>query len=154
MSLNKLGDVLVEQGDLPGAKLRYQESLEIRKRLSAADPSSASLPRDVSVSLNNLGDVLVAQGDLAGAKLRYQESLEIRQRLSAADPSSASLQRDLSVSLNKLGDVLVGACWSGGGPGGRRRVRGEPEVAERLANRTPAAPRRSGCWCRRSGMFR
>ena len=50
-NLIKLGDVLVAQGDLAGAKQRYQESLEIHKRLSAADPSSASLRRDVSVSL-------------------------------------------------------------------------------------------------------
>ena len=107
-----LGDVLVAQGDLAGAKQRYQESLEIRKRLSAADPSSASLQRDVSLSLNKLGDVLVAQGDLAGAKQRYQESLEIRKRLSAADPSSASLQRDVTASLWRLAGIAgSGVSW-------------------------------------------
>ena len=43
VSLERLGDVLVEQGDLAGAKQRHQESLETRTRLAAADPSSASV---------------------------------------------------------------------------------------------------------------
>ena len=43
--------MLKEQGDLGGARARYQESLELIKRLAAADPSSASLQRDVWVSL-------------------------------------------------------------------------------------------------------
>jgi hypothetical protein len=57
VSLTKLGDVLVAQGDLAGAKQRYQESAEILKRLSAADPSSARLQRDVSVSLWKLAGI-------------------------------------------------------------------------------------------------
>ena len=68
MSLDKLGDVLVTQGDLAGARTRYQQSLDIRERLASADPSSASLRRDVSVSLDELGDVLVAQGDSTSAR--------------------------------------------------------------------------------------
>jgi tetratricopeptide (TPR) repeat protein len=112
VALNELGDVLVAQGDLVGAKQRYQESLEIDKRLSEADRSSASLQRDVSVSLEKLGNVLVAQGDLAGATLRYQESLGIAKRMSAADPSSASLQRDVWVSLWKLAGIKdSGVTW-------------------------------------------
>ncbi len=102
VALNELGDVLVAQGDLAGARGLYQESLAIGQRLSAADPSSAERQRDVSVSLNKLGDVLVAQGDLAGARGLYQESLAIRQRLAAADPSSAERQRDVLSSMWRL----------------------------------------------------
>ena len=54
VSLNKFGDVLVEQGDLGGARGRYQESLEMRKRLAAANPSSATLQRDVLISMVRL----------------------------------------------------------------------------------------------------
>ena len=98
--------MLVEQGDLGGARGRYQESLEIRKHLTSADASSATLQRDVSVSLDRLGDILVAQSDLIEARGRYQKSLEIRKRLAAAAPSSAALQRDLIVSLVKLSEIL------------------------------------------------
>ena len=48
---NEEGDIAVEQGDLGAARARYQESLELRKRLAAADPSSASLQRDLWVSM-------------------------------------------------------------------------------------------------------
>ena len=70
VSLTKLGDVLVAQGELAGARQRYQESLDIDRRLAAADVSSVAFQRDVSVSLIKLGDVLVAQGDLGGARAR------------------------------------------------------------------------------------
>jgi tetratricopeptide (TPR) repeat protein len=102
VALNELGDVLIAQGDLAAARVRFQDSLVIAQRLAAADPSSASLQRDVSVSLDKLGDVLIAQGDLAAARVRFQDSLVIRQRLAAADPSSASLQRDVVVSMWRL----------------------------------------------------
>ena len=117
VSLNELGDVLIAQGDLGGARGRYQEGLDIFKRLAAADPSSAALQRDVGASLNKLGNVLVAQGDLVKARERYQESSDILTRLAAADASSAALQRDVSVSLNKLGDVLVAQGDLGGARG-------------------------------------
>ena len=102
VALDALANVLVAQGDLAAARRLYQESLDIDKRLAAADPSSAERQRDVSVSLVKLGDVLVAQGDLAAARRLYQESLEIAKRLAAADPSSAARQRDAWSSMWRL----------------------------------------------------
>lgn len=95
------------QRDRSTARARFQQSLDLRRRLAASDPSSASLQRDVSVSLNKLGDVLVSPGDLSGARARFQESLDLIKRLATSDLSSASLQRDASFSLKKLGDVLI-----------------------------------------------
>lgn len=54
VALNDFGDIAVAQGDLAGAARVYQESLDIRRRLSAANPSSAALARDVGVSLAKL----------------------------------------------------------------------------------------------------
>jgi tetratricopeptide (TPR) repeat protein len=106
-SLNKLGDVLMAQGDLGGALRAYKEGLTIDRALAAADPSSAEARRDVLVSLNKIGDVLVAPGDLGGGLKAYQEGLAIARALAAADPSSTETERDVMVSLNKIGDVLV-----------------------------------------------
>lgn len=39
------------QGDLAAARVFYEESLDIGKRLAAADPSSAERQRDVWVSM-------------------------------------------------------------------------------------------------------
>jgi predicted lipid-binding transport protein (Tim44 family) len=44
VSLNKVGDVLVAQGDLAGARARFEQSLAIRQRLAAADPSFDGAP--------------------------------------------------------------------------------------------------------------
>ncbi len=101
-ALDEEGTIAVAQGDLVGAQARFQESLELIKRLAAADPSSARLQCDVSVCLSKVGDVLVAQGDLVGARARFQESLELIKRLAAADPSSARLQRDVWASMWRL----------------------------------------------------
>ena len=70
MSLEKLGNVLVAQGDLAGARSRYQDSLDIRKRLAAADPSSASLQRDVWVSMGKLAS-------MAGTGVTWQQVVDV-----------------------------------------------------------------------------
>jgi predicted protein tyrosine phosphatase len=51
VALVEEGTIAEAQGDLEGARVRYQESLEIAKRLAAKDPSSASLARDVWLSM-------------------------------------------------------------------------------------------------------
>ena len=103
--LDRIGDVLRSRNDLDGALKNYQEGLDIRRRLMAADPSHAERARDVSVSVNKIGDVLRSRNDLDGALKNYQEGLDISRRLMAADPSHAERARDVAVSLSKLGQV-------------------------------------------------
>ena len=107
VSHDRIGDVLVAQGNLPGALAAYQASLATRARLAAADTGNAGWQRDLSVSHDNIGDVLVAQGNLPGALVAFGQSHAIFARLAAADAGNAGWQRDLSVSHNKIGDVLV-----------------------------------------------
>ena len=63
MSYDKVGDVLVAQGNLPEALKSYRDSLAIAERLAKADPGNAGWQRDLSVSYNKVGDVQVAQGN-------------------------------------------------------------------------------------------
>ncbi len=65
-ALSELGDVLSVTENVDAAEKVYSKSLEIARRLAAADPSHAERARDVSVSVNKIGDVLVARDDLAG----------------------------------------------------------------------------------------
>ena len=67
MSYNKIGDVLVAQGNLAEALTSFRDGLAIRDRLAQADPGNAGWQRDLSVSYNKIGDVLKAQGNLAEA---------------------------------------------------------------------------------------
>ena len=105
--------MLLLAGDLAVARERYEASLELRRALSAANPSSAEAKRDEAASLIKLGDVLVQAGDLAGARERYEASLELARALSASNPSSAEPKRDLAVSYERLGKVALasGEMW-------------------------------------------
>jgi tetratricopeptide (TPR) repeat protein len=105
VSVSKLGDVQLQQGESAAALASYQEALGISRRLSAVDPSSVQARRDLSLSLIKLGDVQLEQGGREAALASYEEALRVRRRLAEADPSSAVAQRDLAVALIKLGDV-------------------------------------------------
>jgi tetratricopeptide (TPR) repeat protein len=55
--LNGRGDVLVAQGDGPGALAAYQASLAIREGLAKRDPANTGWQVDVAVSCSNLGSL-------------------------------------------------------------------------------------------------
>ena len=105
VSLNKIGDVLLCQGQTDAALERYQQGLEHREALLASDPGSAQARRDVSVSFDRIGDVLVRQGQTDAALERYQQGLEHREVLLARDPGSAEARRDVWVSYWKLAET-------------------------------------------------
>ena len=105
VSHNMIGDVLVAQGDGPGALAVYRKSLAIREALAARDPANTEWQRDLSVSYIKIGDVLKAQGDGPGALAVYRKSLAIREALAARDPANAEWQRDLIVSNVKLSEA-------------------------------------------------
>lgn len=57
ISLNNVGDVLLQQDNLEDARSHYAESLEIRRRVQATDESSQVAKIDVAQSLLRLADV-------------------------------------------------------------------------------------------------
>jgi tetratricopeptide (TPR) repeat protein/energy-coupling factor transporter ATP-binding protein EcfA2 len=102
-SLDRLGDVQLQQGDSKGALGSYQESVKVCRKLAAADPTNVQAQLDLSVALNKLGDVELQQGGTKAALGSYQESVKVCRKLAAADLANAQVQRDLAVSLQKLG---------------------------------------------------
>jgi Flp pilus assembly protein TadD len=104
--LEQEGDRLLAQGNLGAAKAKYEDRLQIAKKLARQDPGDSDWKRDLSVSYIKLGDVSQAQGDLNGAIAQYQSALEIAQKLAQQDPGNSGWQRDLSVSYDKIGLVL------------------------------------------------
>ena len=77
ISQNKIGDVLVAQGDGPGALVAYRRGLAIREALAARDPANTQWQTDVAVSC---------------AKARYARS---RTELGGAATLFASRKRGL-----------------------------------------------------------
>ncbi|MGE0645457.1 MAG: DUF4062 domain-containing protein [Nitrospira sp.] len=80
VSQNKIGDVLVAQGDGPGALTSFRKGLAIREGLAARDPANAQWQVDVAVSCAKLGTYT----GLAGSERRsyLQRGLKIQQDLS------------------------------------------------------------------------
>ncbi|MEM9567543.1 MAG: TIR domain-containing protein [Cyanobacteria bacterium P01_E01_bin.34] len=97
------GDVLVAQGDGPGALAAYQEGMKIREALAQRDPDNTEWQRDLSISHEKIGNVLVAQGDGPGALAAYQEDLKIREALAQRDPDNTQWQVDNAISCSKMG---------------------------------------------------
>jgi predicted negative regulator of RcsB-dependent stress response len=77
MSKNHIGNVLLAQGDSPGALSAYQEGLEIVEALVQRDPTNTQWQCDLAASKERIGDALVAQGDDPGALSAYQAGLDV-----------------------------------------------------------------------------
>jgi tetratricopeptide (TPR) repeat protein len=71
------GERLQAQGDLVGAKAKFEQRLHIIQKLVKSEPSNPVWGSDLSISYYRLGDVLQAQGDLNAAKAQYQSALEL-----------------------------------------------------------------------------
>jgi tetratricopeptide (TPR) repeat protein len=112
VSFLKLGDVLLAQGNLEGARRSFEQSLEVLQRLAAREPEHTGRQRDVSVSLERLGNVLGAQGNLEGARRSLEQSLELRQRLAAREPEHTGWQTDLILSQAKIASMLASGSAS------------------------------------------
>jgi hypothetical protein len=57
VSKNRIGDVLVAQGDGPGALAAYQAGLAIREGLAQRDPANTQWQVDVAISCGRLGSL-------------------------------------------------------------------------------------------------
>jgi tetratricopeptide (TPR) repeat protein len=99
-SLNSLGLVRYDQGELDGARVLHQRALAIREACLGPDHP------DTADSLNNLGMVLRDQGDLDGARVLYRRALAIREaHLGPDHPDTAWSLQFLGVVVHDQGDL-------------------------------------------------
>ena len=106
MSHNRIGDVLLAQGDGDGASAAYQAGLAIREPLARRDPGNTEWQRDLSVSHNKLA-MCCWRRATAGRPCCQPSRPGDREALARRDPGNTEWQRDLSVSHDKIGDVLL-----------------------------------------------
>ena len=134
MSYNKIGDVLVAQGDLPEALKAFRDSLAIRR------PSGQGRPRQRRLAARSVGVLREDRrraggaGQSAGGAESLPRQPRHRDRLAKADPGNAGWQRDLSVSYDKIGDVLVA---QGNLPEALKSFRDSLAITDRLAKADP-----------------
>ncbi len=105
VSLARIGDILLAQGDYGGAMRTYNESLALKEQLAVESPDDTQLLRNRSVTIEKLGDVFRLQGNSEEAQTRYSDSLDIIERLAKTDRSNASWQRDLLILNVKIGSA-------------------------------------------------
>jgi tetratricopeptide (TPR) repeat protein len=67
ISYERLGDLMLERGELAQAADFYRKALALRERL-AQDEANAQAQRDVSISYNKLGDLMRQRGELFQAE--------------------------------------------------------------------------------------
>jgi predicted negative regulator of RcsB-dependent stress response len=105
MSYNKIGDVMVAQGNLPEALQSYQADLAIADRLTQSDPGNAGWQRDLAVSHGNIARVLIQTGEKPGAREAFRKAQAIMQRLTALSPTNATWKDDLAYITAQLADL-------------------------------------------------
>ena len=104
----RIGDLLIEKGDLNGALERFKLRRDISSRLAGDHPGSDHWrQRELFVSYTKLGKVCLNQGKLADALNAFREGLAIAERLTHADPNNIQWQRDLSVAYAGIGDAFT-----------------------------------------------
>ncbi len=129
--LNNLSVDLSASGDEAEALDAVKESVEIRRRLAAAN--AARFEPDLAMSLNTLSNRLSESGDGAGALDAVREAVEIYSRLAAAD--AARFEPGLAVALNNLSAELSA---SGDEAGALDAVKESVEIRRRLATANAA----------------
>jgi tetratricopeptide (TPR) repeat protein len=72
-ALDNLATVLYEQGDLDGAKNKFEEAIEVGHKIG--------YQRGIAYDLFGLSEILRAEGDLNAARQKQEEALAIRNQL-------------------------------------------------------------------------
>lgn len=135
VSHDRIGEVLMAQGDGAGALAAYREGQAINEALAGSNPDDTKLQRDLAASHISIGDVLVAQGEGPNALTAFKRALEITEGLVAREPNSIKWQHDVAASHQRIGDVLIAQGDNTGALAALRQAHG---IAATLAELDPA----------------
>jgi len=103
---SRIGNVLLDEGQLDNALTEYRADLTAMLRLAAAHPDNIDYQINLSIAHDHTGDVLRDQGDLPGALEEYRAAATIDDKLLAPEPEDRYWQLDASIGHKKIGDVL------------------------------------------------
>ncbi len=106
MAIDPIGQIQLQSGDFPNARIAFNETQEILQRLAKRVPSDNEIKRLLGLSLSRMADIAVNDGDLYAAAALYDQDLAIATELYLAQPNDATAKRDLCVSLDRVGNML------------------------------------------------
>jgi tetratricopeptide (TPR) repeat protein len=96
VSYDRVGEMLVAQGNLPEALKSFRDGLAIRDRLAQADPGNAGWQRDLSVSYAKLANAYRTAGQLPQAREQLTAGRTIIARLTETYPDWSQWKKDLA----------------------------------------------------------
>lgn len=108
-SIDKMGKIHTELGDLVAAKQAYEIELELAQKRLATSPNSNQWMRNVAFAHGRLGELALRSGDRNTAQVSFSKRLEILRNLSLRFPSVTLFRRELSKSLQQSADLAFEA---------------------------------------------
>lgn len=105
VSVDKLGMVHTEVGNLIAARRAYEVELTLAKKRLAASPDNSQWMRNVAFAHGRLGELALRSGDRNTAQISFSKRLEILRNLSLRFPGATLFRRELSISLQQAADL-------------------------------------------------
>jgi len=103
-SHSRIGKLLEESGDVKGASLEYQLTLDLCKGVAGERPDDPQALRSLVQSLIAYGDLLSRSTDrIADTMASYEQALEFSRMQLKEDPSSVTVRRQILIALERIG---------------------------------------------------
>ena len=123
--LERLGDVMLQNRDLPAARKYFDELVELRRAALARTGGSDESRRDLASALERQGDLAIGEKSPARALAAFDEARSLRGEDDSSlpiDQRDLVLAHDLAVLWFKTGDARSAAAT-------RVVARGVPDIA-------------------------
>jgi tetratricopeptide (TPR) repeat protein len=121
-TLHNLGVLLVQQGDYKTARICYELSLAIRRKLRG------NFHIETAETLNNLGVLTNDTGDYCKAHKFLEEALSIKRKVLGDKHPSTMTTREHLIVLSFVEGICTCPSNCGQHDGGPRRPRGTPQI--------------------------
>jgi tetratricopeptide (TPR) repeat protein len=99
-------DTALAQQQLEKAIAGYRKHVELRRAMTAKEPTNTLLQRELFLSLTNLGNGFNAGVMFKEAVETYEEAVRTIKSLSDSDPGNREWRSDLVHTYNRLGEIL------------------------------------------------
>ncbi len=100
--LHNRGKILLQKGDLKGARESFERAREAVIKLVEQNPRSIWIQRDLCVSDLRMGDLAEAEGNHQAAREFFEQALEISMRVAKTSPDLTEAQSDLATSYERV----------------------------------------------------
>jgi DNA-binding winged helix-turn-helix (wHTH) protein/tetratricopeptide (TPR) repeat protein len=100
-----LGNILLNQGDLAGARTKWAIYLESCEKLNFLSPENSLWKKELSYALNNIGSIDLKDGKIEQALRNFNKSIYIKTRLLESSPEDQGLIVEYADTLSWIGST-------------------------------------------------